>query len=313
MSDLREGRVQAILGELETKSWESAIILQGPRHPKHTPLCIKELFEHNCDSLLIISTYLPDDESIGNAIVGSHLSDFEKTNCLPSGRVVYLFINPPNKVEFSDFWTTNFWNQNLQRLSSFIGLEYAEKLGIKFSLKCRSDSLFMRSNVCSYLTELCSIPVIDGKLKHRVVVGEFNTINPVFFRESKKLGKYHVCDFWFFSSTHELMRYFDIRPGCRWDNGRGFPSFSAVETHLAELWILESELDCESLEQLIAQYMVVASREKVGFITLKLQSYEHCVVKMSKRHQQLNLRPGMVSHAEWKAMSESIRQREKGL
>lgn len=148
---MEDNCVENILGEVDkSKVWKYAAVVQGPHHPEWTLNTLRILLERNNNCLVIVSTYRD-----------FVLNDFETENLSPRGRLIFIFVKTPNKELYPDFWRTNFHNQNLQRLSSFVGIRYAkEELGICNVLKVRSDVILGRRDIFEFLNEMSEVPLI---------------------------------------------------------------------------------------------------------------------------------------------------------
>lgn len=321
--------IQATLGRMnKERIWQAAIILQGPRLAT-TAIAIREFLERNDTStLLIVTTYLPVDEEKGDAFIGSYLTPFEKQIVIDEqgphvGRLIYLFLKTPPREECPDFWRTNVWNQNLQRLSSFVGFEYAQSLGIEFCLKCRSDSFMGMRNVCQFLRQvLKQNPLMPGRgvyqprMQDRLIVNDHNTLQ----LESgspflKVIGDYHVCDFWMFGRTADMMSFYEMRPGCEWNEGRGILTSTRPETHLVELWLRQIGIPPVStlnLSEVVARYLVVQNSAEVEFVYLKFQDYGRYLRRGRGYLKQIEkdylFGGGMMKVSEWRQHVERYRR-----
>jgi hypothetical protein len=92
--------------------WQAAVVVQGPHYGEITRDVIRNFLGYNSRILVIVSTYSPEDDDLSR-----HLSAFENHMVL-EGVLIYVFVKPPSEAEAPDFWRTNRWNQNLQRLTS---------------------------------------------------------------------------------------------------------------------------------------------------------------------------------------------------
>lgn len=319
----------------QSRKWEAAIILQGPR-VESTPIAIKVFLERNDPAvLLIVTTYLPEDEHQGNTCVGSFLTQFEKDIIIDNrgpnvGRLIYLFLRTPDKNEFPEFWKSNFHNQNSQRLSTFIGLQFAHDLGIEFALKCRADSFLGMTNVCRFMAERYTkfVPVMPPptippkkiKLRGRITVNDINTVRQqdcTILGFHKQIYPYRVCDFWFFGYTTDLMHYFDIREGSQWDEGRGISAtLPEVETNMVTLWMKEIGIDKDvQLGELLARYLAVADSSEVEYLRMKpgapttgrFRDYERRGKNHLKQIQADLFGFNMTSHERWKQFVEEYK------
>lgn len=285
---MEESALQYVLGEpLAKRTWSTAVVLQGPWVPLHTERAIRVFLERNTpDVLVIVATYHPP----GCRTADDFLSDYEKNIVLRHqgphvGRLVYLFINEPSRETYPDFWRTNYWNQNLQRLSSFIGLRYAKNLGIPRALKCRADAFLGMSNVCGYLrTCLEELPVFPDKdfdsrrLLGRIVVSDY-AVRQCDNVRSPSLGPHQIADLWFFGYTDDLMLYFDIREQSTWAGGAGISTACAVENNLTEQWMRDVGITTQDgAGELTARYMYICDRVEVEYVSPKAEhDYERYI------------------------------------
>lgn len=251
--------IESIQGVPRDISWEAAIVIQGPYHEGLTMDIIRTFLSRNTNILVIVSTYT------------SHaLTPFEKY-MMDEGVLVYITIHEP-PASYQDFWRTNRWNQNLQRLSSYIGLAYAQSLGIEFSLKIRSDMYLEKEDVVRYLKDkIEGIPVVPrevpswagmnppDEMKGRIAISGHATFNV----SKNQPYPYHIRDFWLFGHTTDLMRYFDIteRSGWRW--GAGMLTLLAPESNLAIRWMNDMNIIASDTMELVARYFVIINPEDV--------------------------------------------------
>ncbi len=256
---------EEILGELKVgQKWEFAIVLQGPYSPPHTEIAVREFLRRNdADVLIIVSTYKE---------AKSLLSPFEKTTALSSGRLQYLFSEPPERSKATEFWKDNFRNQNLQRFSSYIGLRHAYGLGIKMALKCRVDAFLGARNVCKILSEKClSIPVFaktpsEPVITSRIVISDHAKRQRDQSARHWRMGEYHIADHWLFGCTQDLLNFFDIRDGT--------PRISianSAETNITERWMRQVGIEHtpEGIAEIVARYFVVVSGVELEFVWMK--------------------------------------------
>lgn len=252
--------------------WEAAIVIQGPHHGDLTRDIIRTFLGRNNNVLIIVVTY-------GNPI----LSPFERY-MMDDGVLVYITIREPPE-SYTDFWLTNRWNQNLQRLSSYIGLNYAHSLGIEYSLKIRSDMCLEKEDVLRYLrSQIDSIPINprvnpewaamppQEEMKGRIAITGHGTLKASF----NNPYPYHIRDFWLFGHTTDLMRYFDIteRSGWRW--GAGMLTLLAPESNLAIRWLDDMHITVGDTLELVARYFVICDPQDVEAqrLNTKIMTYQ---------------------------------------
>lgn len=300
------------LGVVATdRVWESAIVIQGPYFPTKTENSIRVFLERNDSTVLVVvSTYLPVEESEGTRPVGSFLSKFERDIVLGRhsesphiGRLVYLFVRQPDLEISPDFWGKN-TGQNLHRLSTFVGLRYVESLRIPLVLKCRSDSFFGISNINRMLYEKYTIgfplflpqnSTIDPlKLKARIAVTDHSKADCT-FHKTCFAGKYFIGDFWYFGYTSDIIEFFKIGMNSKWDDGRGIRPDEDPETNFTDCWMREVGIPSSTAgaRELAARYFAVPSSVETEFVIQKLNRYEdylrlgvECIEKCIKYYHE---------------------------
>lgn len=273
-TDLEKSCIDHVYGEPTARVWHSAIVLQGPYHKESTPIVIREFLERNReDVLIIVSTYLPPDTTPKDLLSPFELDIIDRKS-LYNGRLVYIFVNTP-PAENVDFWKTNKSNQNLQRLSSFVGLRHALKLGISLSLKIRTDFFLGMQDVTRYLGDsyIISIPIIPrpgnkSRAKGRIIASDCSrrhSDNPWWNN-----GMYFVADNWFFGYTEDLLIYFDISDKSSWRGGAGIGTSFGPENNLCELWIKDMDLPADiTLEELSGRYMAIVDSVNVEAVWIE--------------------------------------------
>lgn len=240
--------------------WNAAVVFQGVYVKNRTRAAIDETLSRNSRILVIVSTYLPSDEEDGRRPIGSFLSPFENA-CVASGILVFLFSTPPSENSAPNFWRTNSANQNLQRLTSFIGLRYAKQHGIDFCLKIRCDTFLGRQEVIEYLrreveTRFPPIPRDESKskIRGRIVVTGQCTISDL----SVECPPFHVRDHFFFGFTSDLLKFFDMTDQTKfgWRDGIGITT-TVPESDLTILWMKSLGIEAMDTRELLARYFVV--------------------------------------------------------
>ena len=255
-------------------SWDSAIIVQGPYTPGITNVAILGFLQGFKDSLVIVSTYLPSAEENGTNPIGSFLSQSEKL-AIQTGRLVFIFVSLPSPVNAPQFWNTNYQNQNCQRLTSFIGIRYAQRMGIKFSLKSRSDTYFGNTSIIDqFLREVeTGYPLfpdegLSSEIKGRIVVcGDWTLIRP-----KSDWDSFHVRDHWYFGHTSDLLKFFDCTSDSTWAEGNGI-LIRSPESASTRLWMSNMGIKVSSITELLARYFIV--HDAVYVEQLRIKS-KHC-------------------------------------
>lgn len=199
---------------------------------------VKTFLERNGPTVLVIVS-----SSTENIPLSEFESQIVNEGCGPhAGRLVYLHVEQPpvsnGDQEAVEFWKTNYHNQNLQRLSTFAGLSFAQSLGIPIALKCRSDSFLAKINVCDYLND----KFLKNATTQRRIVSSDHTRSEDYHLRVPAAGRFHIADLWLFGSVEDLVEYFDMRKESCWDEGRGVSTEHAVETNLAEFWIRNARI-----------------------------------------------------------------------
>lgn len=252
--------------------WEAAIVIQGPYHEGLTMDIIRTFLSRNTNILIIVSTYTPHV-----------VTPFEKY-MMDEGVLVLITIHDPPS-SFAEFWRTNRWNQNLQRLSSYIGLNYGHSLGIEYSLKIRSDMCLEKEDVIAYLKDkIDGLPVIprevpewagmpsSTEMKGRIAISGHATFNAT----KNQPYPYHLRDFWLFGHTTDIMRYFDITKQSGWRWGSGVATFLAPESNLAIRWMNDMNIIAGDTLELVARYFVIIDPETVDSqrLNTKMMTYD---------------------------------------
>lgn len=236
--------------------WKAAIVVQGNYY--HNDNITRSVFSHflssnSGDVLIICSTYpmdiiLPYEQSLVDA-----------------GVLVFVFSTSPSKTEYPEFWATNQANQNLQRLTSYAGIQYAEKLGINYTLKIRSDSFLGKHEVIDYLIQQTNkYPLRDSDsliLKNRIVVSGQGTIVKDFW------APYHVRDHWYFGHTGDLLRFFDMSEKSSWKGGSGI-NVSCPESALTCVWMKDLGIVAKDTAELVSRFFIVEDAAEIEQVRL---------------------------------------------
>lgn len=254
------------------KNFESAIVIQGPFKEHDTHNTITMMTERNPQSLIILSTY------------ETPLLSSEKCE-----NIVLILNKIPSKEKYPDFWLTNFYNQNLQRLTSFVGVQHAKNLGIPVCLKVRSDGIFGKQNICEYL-DFCSksqplLGTNTSQVKRRLVVSDKSR---KYFPGDQVIGEFFVYDHWLFGETEDLFKFYDMTEGSAWHEGRGIETSTTPETHLTKCWMKNVGInDANNLVELASKYLVVTSTLDVEFVWQKGENLQRylCEGKSYLQHE----------------------------
>lgn len=163
-----------------------SIVIQGPlkREENFTLETIriyKLLFP---ESRIIVSTWQTEDSQI--------VKEIEK-----EGAVVVLSETPVIK---------GIGNINMQKDSTLAGLKKAQELGCIYSIKTRTDQRIYKTDMFSYFKSLQSTFPVEDILNIRQK-GRIVFCQGIF--PNSMLIPYHICDFFFFGYTYDLISYFD--------------------------------------------------------------------------------------------------------
>lgn len=300
--------IRETLGGDLSKDFENAIVIQGPYVEKNTERCVRMFFEKNPNDLIVVCTYFP---CVTLSIYERQI--LEKNE---GGRLVYLLVEAPPKSDVA-FWKTNLRNQNLQRLTSFIGIQYSlQKRGVKRVLKCRSDAFLGKPNVCSYLTDnyLTKYPpsLLGSKLKGRILTSDHTkALKDNIGRPGICIGDYHIADYWLFGFSEDLMAYFDMREGCAWNGGKGISTKFAVETNLAKCWMDNLQIIENNIFGLLEKFFIIVSLVEVECVWLKhWHSYEkykfYGKKYLADTFPQHTKNWGIITHEKWLALQPSF-------
>jgi hypothetical protein len=295
---MEHNSIEFVVGHINIeRDWQYAIIIQGP-YLCHTDTVVRMFLERNLDTLIIVSTYIDQRiRDIAESNVKNH-----------AGRLIYISVRLPSRDTEPDFWRTNYWNQNCQILTSFVGLQFARDIGISFALKIRSDAFLGKKDVCSYMREtlLEKYPVRHENLQGRIVIPAYGKIKSEITVEPR-VCMHDVPDFWFFGHIEDLLKYFDVRQGSKWDYGRGITMQFFPESNLAELWMRQVDIPSETtMEQLLGRYMIVADSMDIEFVWLgrwhpDLERYlreGHIYLKLQYHAEERHWK--LVGHDRWK-------------
>ena len=161
-----------------------AVVIQGPIGDYCDFLVESvELYKQIFPSAyIIISTWNDED---GNII-----------NTIKKLGVVVLLNDLPSK--------NGYGNINLQLVSAYNGIKYANDHNIKYCIKTRPDCRMYRSNIASYLIGLLDVFELNDKAKAlgRIIATSVNTC---------KFKIYGITDILLFGYTVDLMKYFDLQ------------------------------------------------------------------------------------------------------
>lgn len=301
-------RIVKSFGVERARKCYSAIVIQGNYVKDQSENTIRIFFNRNPESLIVVCSYT------------NNILDFDPegkwTTELSSGRLVFLFIDYPCKTKFFDFWKTNFFNQNLQRLTSFIGVNFVKEIGIPICLKVRSDSFLGRPNICQYLNDVSNekpLLLREGEnigLKRRMVNCN-RSRRKCFMTWEDRLGEYFLFDHWMFGDTGDLIKFYEIEKG-----GNDINVGQSPESSLTELWMKrEGITDCQDgVAELCARYFAIVDTAEVEFLWQKVESFGQYIREGSLYIQrEFEHRSRMFRHftkTEWLEWIEIIKTRD---
>lgn len=170
----------------KTPNKDLAIIIQGPLKAEddftmETVKIYRILFP---EALLIVSTWKTENQQI--------LREIEREGA--------LIIQSESPIK------NGVGNMNYQRDSTLAGLHKAYELGFQYSIKTRTDQRIYKTDMYAYFKSLLhTFPIDDiwgiGQ-KGRIIFCQGIFPNSM-------LIPYHICDFFFFGHTQDLIAYYD--------------------------------------------------------------------------------------------------------
>ncbi len=286
------------------KDYDVAIIVQGKYYPDITSVIFKEFINRNpgVKLLIICSTYRSEID----------LPTEEENKLIEKGQLLFLFVKEPSKEKYQSFWRTNNANQNLQRLTSFVGLKYAKDLGIKFALKIRSDTFLGEQNIVrTFISQLYKYPVFGKEIKARIIVSGQGTISNLEF-----WAPFHIRDHWYFGYTEDLLNFFDSTPKSNWKDGEGIET-TCPESALTCVWLKDMRISVSNTKELLSRYFIVHNAVDVEQVRLSQTLYWKFNVKSYQLDGKNYLRsiyaeadcPGhTTTHQEWLDLYDSFIQ-----
>jgi len=105
--------------------------------------------------------------------------------------------------------SSGLFNVDLQTLSTSVGLDYAEKKGIKYCIKTRADCRLHKPNTISFLKSKLDTFPLDRKVMadSRIIASSV---------ASCKYRVYGLTDIFLFGSISDLQKYFCPQPQIEW-------------------------------------------------------------------------------------------------
>jgi hypothetical protein len=204
---------------------------------------LRQFVEKNPGVLIVLCTY------------ETELSEWEE-NLVEQGALVVITIVEPPKSDIV-FWQGNYANQNLQRLTSYVGLQYVAKRGIPYALKIRTDVFLGMREVVKYLVRLMdAYPLTshDVNMMGRIVVSSHSTMSRP--EVVDRFAPYHIRDHWYFGFTRDLLRFFDMSTESSWSGGAGIQCCSP-ESSLTIVWMKDLGIQVKDVRELLGKYFIV--------------------------------------------------------
>ena len=216
-----------------------AIILQG-RVSVNTEEIIKYYQNFGCK--MILSTY-------------TNTVNFDTTK-YPLLDVVMM--DPPRELGVG--------NRNIQRWSTYNGINRAKELGFKYSLKSRTDHFFKNPNTINILKmNIETFPIFNsnGQIERIIVPNGGTTLNQSWG------GPFHISDHWLFGTTEDLYNYFDIN-NPHWDrnNRQNLPGV-ATEVEFCRLWMKKMNINYTSFSEFLKDRFIVLDNTDLFYDQLK--------------------------------------------
>lgn len=160
-----------------------AIIIQGPvKHENNFTLETVKLYQrHFKNAKIIVSTW-----------------DDEDTEALEKLNITVIKSRKPEDGGVG--------NINMQTLSSITGLKEASRKNCLYSMKTRSDQRLYRTDIFQFFMALMKEFPLENpymlRQKERIIFSQGTFPNSM-------LIPYHICDFFFFGLTDDLISYLD--------------------------------------------------------------------------------------------------------
>ncbi len=295
-------------------SKRTAIVVQGPHYGDSTRKVIREFLANNKDVLIIISSYEAD---------ASAMDDWER-QLEAEGTAIYIFSAEPPRSN-TEFWRTNFANQNLQRLTSYAGLKRADELGIEYCLKIRSDTFFAKRGIIDSMIDLlqkypvCRPPDFNesNTMRGRLIVsGHATMTDPAIIQH---FPPFHIRDHWYFGFTKDVLRFFDIHSSA-WNGGSGILQCSP-ESSMTRIWMKDLGIHAADTIELLARYFIVMDFERVEQFRIHFPAHEEAHWRMDEDEYRARGTAYFVdylkrvenplfftSHSQWERMVKTILQ-----
>lgn len=257
----RDCILHTISSASSSSSPQVTVVIQGPYHKSFTRTCIEEWLSRNDNIVIIVSTT--------TVIRFEELSPYEKAR-VQEGLLVFIIAKPPDPIRWPDFWRTNHSNQNLQRLTSFVGLRHAYlELKSKFSIKVRSDTFLGRKHVLRHMINeveedfpLAKEDAQTSGMRGRLAVTGHCTISD---ESALPNAPFHIRDHFYFGYTEDVLSFFEMRTS--WNNGAGI-GISAPESAMTVLWMKDHNIKAATTIELLSRFFIIENASFVEQVRL---------------------------------------------
>jgi hypothetical protein len=169
-------------------------------------------------------------------------------------------------------------NRNLQRVSSYHGIKAAKSLGIKYSLKSRTNHFFKYHQLIELLKGfLKNIPLFNtiGQEERIIVPNGGTTLNYMCGGPGGRGGAFHISDHWLCGNTEDLLKYFDINnPFWNPNKDHNFNSLPlhpivATEVEFCRLWMKANNIDYPCVSELLRDKFIVLDNQGLKYDQVK--------------------------------------------
>jgi hypothetical protein len=171
-------------------------------------------------------------------------------------------------------------NRNIQRISTFYGLQKAKELGIKYCLKSRTDHFFKHPKLIEILKHnLKSFTIYNnvpsyGQQERIVVPNGGTTLNYWCGGANGRGGAFHISDHWLCGTTDDLYNYFDINnPFWKAENSSNFSTSEhpvvATEVEFCRLWMKAQNIDYDCVSEILRDRFIVLDNQSLYYDQVK--------------------------------------------
>lgn len=263
----------------------TAIIIQGPIIDEFTIQTVYFYQKSHPDCILILSSWKGEEHKIP--------SDLNS-----SDKVHLIFSDKPNM--------SGACNVNFQIVSTINALIYAEKLGVKYCYKTRTDQRMYAYNTVPYMVTLLNLysPVDDFQHK-RIIELSMNIL---------RLRPYSMCDMFQFGAIFDLLKFWSVELDQRNITAQEYSSklftFRDIsEDEIAEIYLHRhylrrigdnASVDYNNYYAAVRDRFIVIDKETIDLYWHKYSAFEYKIAfnpcyDADRRYARIN-------HIEWLCM-----------